>query len=223
MSKQLFVGLAVEGNTDMRFLKSIVVRTYRKIILDECEQEVDIDIYELSTSKIGKNFPEFVQSASKDGVAKFGMLVLAIHADSDKDTLQERLDDKFKPALDSLAELDDSVYCKNIVPIIPIRMMEAWMLADTSLLKEEMGTTLANSKLGFYRAPESIADPKALIEEAIRIVQNDMPKKRRTLSISDLYGIVGDEISLEALSRLSSYASFTDAVRDSLRRIHYLI
>lgn len=221
MGKQLFIGLAVEGSTDMRFLKSVVWRTYLKIVYDQSEQVIDVDVFELKPSKSGKSFPEFVVDASREGL-NYGILVLAVHADSDRDSLQERLNDKFLPAQEALDKEDDGEVCKVLTPIIPIRTVEAWMLADTSLLKDEMGTSLSDSDLGLHRAPESIANPKELIQSAIAAVMLHRPKKRRTLTIADLYGILGDKVSIEALATLPSYQAFYDAAVDSLRRIHYL-
>ena len=222
MGKQLFIGLAVEGSTDMRFLKSVVLRTFLRIVYEQCEQDVDVDLFELKPQKIGKSFPEFVLEASKEGVGKYGIMILAVHADSDKESLQERIRDKFAPAQHALDQEDENLYCKTLTPVIPMRMIEAWMLADTALLKEEMGTTLSDASLGLHRLPESIADPKSLIERAVSIAMQQRPKKRRTLSIADLYEILGDEIAIEALLRLPSYQSFYQAAIDSLRRIHYL-
>ena len=222
MGKQLFIGLAVEGNTDMRFLRSVVQRTFSRIVFDMSDQDIDIDVFDINVSKTGMSFREFVASASRDAVNKYGVLVLAVHADSDKETLKQRMEDKFIPAQDYLDSLDDNEYCKILVPIIPIRMIEAWMMADTQLLREEMGTDLSDSDLGLHRSPEGIADPKMLIEEAIRIVQGSLPKKRRTLTIGDLYEILGYKISYESLLSLPSFRAFAEASIKALRALHYL-
>ncbi len=217
----MFIGLAVEGNTDMRFLKSVVWRSYLKIVYDLCEQDIDVDVFELRPLKAGKSFPEFVVNASIEG-KKYGILVLTVHADSDRETFRERLQDKFIPAQQALDRDKDNELCKILVPIIPIRMIEAWMLADIALLKDEMGTSLSDTELGLHRAPESIANPKETIEEAISVAMQHRPKKRRTLTIADLYGIMGDEVSIESLFRLPSYRAFYEAAVESLRTIHYL-
>lgn len=222
MGKQLYIGLAVEGNTDMRFLHSVVFRTFRKILFDKSEQIIDVDVLDIKGDKIGHSFREFVASASKEGVEKYGILILAVHSDSDKETLKERMDDKFIPAMEYVCSLDNELYCKEITPIIPIRMIEAWMLADTALLKSEMGTSMRDSDLGFSRNPESIADPKSLIIRAIAKSEETMPKKRRGLTIGDLYGIIGDKLSIEKLERLSSFQSFEQFVEKSLRAIRYI-
>lgn len=206
----------------MRFLQSIVRRSFERVIWEECDQEVDIDVFPLKVDKIGKSFPEFVAEAAKQGLKIYGVLTIAIHADSDKDTLDERMKDKFYPAFNFLQTLPDSDYCKVITPVIPIRMVEAWLMADTQLLIDEIGTDKSAVQLGLSRAPESIADPKALINKAIALAQEDMPKKRRTLKIGDLYEIIGDKIDLKCIDRLSSYLAFNDAIRVSLRELHYL-
>lgn len=222
MGRQLFIGLAVEGSTDMRFLKSVVFRTFKDVLQNHCEFDVDVDIFEVNTEKRGKSFSEFVRDASKEALQKYGILILAVHSDSDKETLQERLNDKFFPAQELLDKEEDTECCKVLTPVIPIRMMEAWMLADVNMLKEEIGTQMSDTKLGFYRDPETIADPKDLIIHAIDIAQTELPKKRRTLVIGDLYEIMGDKISLQSLSNLSSYRKFVEFVKDSLRKINYL-
>lgn len=222
MSRQLFIGLAVEGNTDRRFLKSVVLRTFKRILFDECDQDVDVEVFPLNTSKIGRGFREFVAAASHDGVHSYGILVLAVHADSDKETLDERMEDKFIPAQEFLESLSDDEYCKILTPVIPMKMLEAWLLADTGLLREEIGTEKSDSELGLARNPESIADPKNVIQEAIRLAHSDLPKKRRTLSINDLYDILGDEMDLESLDRLSSYRTFVSKAREALIELHYL-
>ena len=113
-------------------------------------------------------------------------------------------------------------YCKILTPVIPVRMMEAWMLADKELLKSEIGTTKSDNDLKINRDPETIADPKAVIEEAIRIAQSDLPKRRQRLTISDLYAIIGDKISINKLLSLDSYQKFQDEVRATYRTLNYM-
>lgn len=223
MGRQIFIGLATEGTTDIRFLESIVHRTFEDIALNEGQVDIDIYVHCLKTPKTGLSFPEYVANASKDGIAKFGIMTLAIHTDTDGDTYLERLKNTIEKAQRKLDGLNDDEYCKLLTPILPIRMIEAWMLADKQLLKDEIGTTKSDNDLGINRDPENIADPKHTIEEAIRIATEDLPKRRRSrLNISELYLSLGQSISLEALSRLNSYKKFQDAVRNTYRTLGYM-
>ena len=221
MTVQIFIGLATEGTTDIRFFESIVRRTFQEIALRECRPDIDIDIRRLNTKKTGRSFIEYVKQASYDGVKDFGMMVLAIHADADRETYDGRRRYNIDPAQEELDKQGDD-YCKILAPVIPVRMMEAWMLADKELLKSEIGTTKSDNDLRINRDPESIADPKAVIEEAIRIAQSDLPKRRQRLTISDLYAIIGDKIGLDRLSLLKSYLRFQEEVRNTYRTLNYM-
>lgn len=113
--------------------------------------------------------------------------------------------------------------CRNIVPIIPVHMTESWMLADIELLKNEIGTTLSNVDLGLNRMPESVAQPKDLINNAIRISRTGLVRRRRhELTINQLYQPIGQKIALDRLDQLPSYAKFKEAVRAAYRKLNYL-
>ncbi len=219
MGKQIVVGLITEGPTDIRFLESIVRRTFEEIAF-ECIQDIDIYVHPLKTPKDG-SFIDYTTRASYDGITTLGIMTLAIHTDADRDTYQERMNNKIIPAQSALNELNDD-YCKLLTPIIPVRMIEAWMLADKELLKSEIGTTKSDNDLGINRDPETIADPKHVIEEAIRIATEHLPKRRQRLSISDLYAIIGDTVSLTELAKLDSYRKFQEVVRNTYRALNYM-
>ncbi|MBM6733790.1 DUF4276 family protein [Mediterranea massiliensis] len=221
MTKQIFIGLATEGTTDERFLKSLIVRTFEEIALTECVVDIDIFVQSISVGKSGLSFPEYVVKCSGEGL-KRGIMTLAIHTDADRETYEERIQDKIEPARQLLNQQADEDYCKLLTPVIPVRMIEAWMLADKELLKNEIGTRKSDHELKIDRNPEIIADPKACIEEAIRIATSDLPNRRHKLSIADLYEIMGDKISIESLMRLDSYKKFVDEVRRTYRALNYL-
>lgn len=221
MIAQIFIGLATEGPTDIRFFESIVRRTFQDIALKECRTDVDIDIQRLKTKKTGLSFSEYVIQASCDGVKEFGMMALAIHTDADRETYDDRKRYNIYPAQSELDRKGDD-YCKILTPVIPVRMMEAWMLADKDLLKAEIGTQKSDNDLGIDRDPEVIADPKSVIEEAIRVAQSDLPRRRQRLTISDLYEIIGDKISIDRLLLLNSYRRFQEEVRSTYRALNYM-
>ena len=102
-------------------------------------------------------------------------------------------------------------------------MMESWMLEDKDLLKNEIGTTKTDNELGINRSPESITDPKAVIEEAIRIARQEITRRRRKeLRISDLYLPVGQKVSIDKLKELPSYRRFQEDIRQAYRELHLM-
>ena len=63
--------------------------------------------------------------------------------------------------------------------------------------------------MGIDRQPESYADPKSVIEEAIRKAMLNQPKKKRNqIGIADLYELLGNRLSLDKLRTIPSFTQF---------------
>lgn len=222
MSKQIFVGLMTEGNTDNRFLESVVKRTFEEIGF-ECSGEIEIYVSNISIEKTGLGFVEQVLTSSKIGVERFGMMILCVHSDADSINDLNTFQNKILPAKKKIDQKDENEYCKIITPIVPVQMIESWMLADKELLKKEIFTNKSDNELNLTRQPEDIADPKGLIEEAIRIVRFDLAKRRRKeLTINELYLPIGQKIAIEKLDTLPSFIKFKEAIREAYRTLHYM-
>lgn len=222
-AKQVFIGFTTEGTTDVLFLEKIIERSFEEIAY-ECIGDVEPVIWPLKVNKTDLSFSEYALEAAQKGINEIGMTILCIHADADDSTNQSVLTNKFAPARDLINSQSDDSTCKVIVPVIPVQMMEAWMLADKELFKKEIGTTKTDNELKINRIPESIADPKAVIEEAIRISQQEKTKrKRRELKIGDIYLAMGQKMSFDKLKQLQSYRQFQDDIRKAYRELHLLI
>ncbi len=222
MARQIFIGLISEGSTDQRFLKSIVERTFDDLKF-ECDSDIDIfDIKEIKLST-GTTFVTKVLESSSIGYKNFGMTILCVQTDADNRNLEDTYSHKIKPALIELESQDANQCCKILVAIVPIQETEAWMLADKELLKQEMGTDRSDNDLEINRMPEHIANPKEVIENAIRIARESYTKKRRKdLTLADLYLPIGQSIDLFKLERLSSYQDFQSNVRKAFKSLNLL-
>ena len=218
---QLIIGLYTEGTTDVRFLKSIVKRTFENICLNECQGELEIlDIQDIKIEK--STFSENVVNASREGVVDFGIMILCVHTDADDKTDTNVYQNKIIPALNALESCNEDV-CKNIVFIVPIQMTESWMLADKDLFKRMIGTNKNDNELEIYKAPEEYANPKETISIAIRIANQERTRRhRKDLSISDLYLQIGQSISIDKLAIVPSYSKFQENIREVLRKLNYL-
>lgn len=222
MSKQVFVGLMTEGTTDNRFLESVVKRTFDEIGF-ECNGEVETFVVPISIDKKGLGFVEQVLKSSKEGKEEYGIMVLCVHTDADSSDDKDKFRTKIIPAKNRLQELNEEEYCKIITAIVPVQMIEAWMLADKELLKKEIGTSKTDNDLGINRQPEGITDPKTLIEEAIRIARASFTKRRRKeLTLNELYLPIGQKITIEKLNTLPSFLKFKNAIREAYCNLNYL-
>lgn len=218
--RQLFVGLVAEGTTDIRFLKNVIHKSIQELSW-ECSPMVDVsDVWEIVGAR-GDSFVEKMLDASKKAQH---ISLLCIHADADDKSAEDVLTNKFIPFYKELNKLSDSECCKAVVPTIPIRMIESWMLANKQLLKQLIDAVgKSDVELGIERPPESYANPKETIEEAIRISLAGKVKRRRDqVRISDLYEILGNELSLEYLRKIPSFKQFEYNVKQTLKALNFL-
>lgn len=218
---QIYIGLFCEGRTDARFFVNIIKRTFQEVGCRECHREIDIvDVQNIEIEK--STFENDVIAASRKGVEDFGMSVLCIHTDADAPTDADRFDNKVNPASAKIKMMSGEV-CKIIVPVVPVQMTEAWMLADKDLLKSRIGATESNRELGFDKHPEQIGDPKKVINDAIRTVQQERSRRHRNNSdIYALYHQIGESVSLDSLRQLPSFRKFEENVRNAFRELKYL-
>jgi predicted CopG family antitoxin len=218
--RQLLVGFATEGNTDSRFLESVIFRALEWIVFTEYSGQIEV-LPLVSFDKEKGTFSEVVMKYAQKAY-ETGVMVLCIHVDADADTDEHVFINKINPAFEEVVKQVNDIYCKNLVALVPVRMTEAWMLADKELLKRQLGVNSRDADLGIHRKPEQYADPKEAIRNAIRIAFEDSPRRRDNLDIADLYTPIGQSIDLEKLRKLSSFSKFEDAIREALRKINYL-
>lgn len=222
MAIQLYIGYIGEGNTDKKFLPQIIFRSFTEVAVKDCHTDIAVeDIVNLNIEK--ESFVEMMTKASKS-LYENGISILCIHADADKKSLDDVLAHKFSPLDKNLNPLDDKIYCKNIVAVIPITETESWILADKELLKAQINAKDKTDKeLGIEKHPETYADPKATIENAIRVAQQHRTKRRRRdLTISDLYEELGQSIKIDKLKVLPSYCNFEENIRNAFIKLGYL-
>jgi len=218
---QIIIGYTSEGTTDVHFLSSIILRTFVEIGF-ECQKEIEViePIVHIKKEN-GLSFSEQMLKCSKQAHQN-GVMAFCIHVDADSETHDDVLRSKIHPTRELIGNSIDNV-CKNLVPIIPIQMTESWMLADKQLLKDEIGTEMGDNELGINRNPEEIADPKQVITDAIRLARAHIVKRRRKdLTITELYQPLGQKISLKTLSVLPSFENFKESVRAAYRTLNYL-
>lgn len=220
MIRQLIIGFTTEGPTDVRFLESIIQRSFEDVAF-ECDGQIEVLPLQHIEKQTG-DFVTVVQTCAQQAQEQ-GAMVLCIHTDADDRNDINVFTYKINPAFTTISNLQEDNLCKNLVAIVPVQMTEAWMLSDKELLKSEIGTNKNDKELGIHKPPEDYSDPKHTIEEAIRIARQDLPKhRRRQLSIGELYSIIGQKVDLTVLANLPSYQKFKEAIKDAFRKLNYL-
>lgn len=220
VSNILTIAYTTEGSTDQRFLKSIISKVFEEVAYN-CKSS--IEVFDPVFIKFPKK-DSFVNDVINVSVQahKIGINVLCVHVDADSYKDVDVIKNKIHPSFEAVSKMAGNMSCKNLVAIIPIHMTEAWMLADKDLLKDEIGTGMSNIDLGINRTPESIANPKEIIQTLLTIAQDHLPKRRKRLYIEDLYQPIGQSISMERLETLESFNKFKLSVEIALKELNYL-
>jgi hypothetical protein len=220
---ELFIGLIAEGTTDYRFLKPIIEKAFADIAY-QCKGQIDIgEVTEIKDCDKGNSFSDYVLNASQRAQT-LGITILIVHTDADDTSSVNAYKNKIEPAKFLLEQQLPETHCMNLVALIPIRETESWMLADKNALMKSIGNTKkSETELKINGIPESFNDPKAKIEEAIRIGRAEMPKKlRNALDISGLYEYLGQTINLENLKTFKSYSDFEQNIKTILIQLNLL-
>lgn len=221
MAHQIYIVLTVEGTTDTRFLEALLEPVFQEMALRYVEADVDCSVFVQGRYDKSEGFAKGVVKACKDAMEQFGATTLAVHTDADRMTYDKRKETNFTDVFETVKTLDPDGYCTIITPVIPVRMMEAWMLADRDLLRREIGTTMTNGQLGIDGDPESFADPKEKIEEAIRRASQNASHKKpvNAVEIGDLYSIIGKSVTIDKLEQLESFRRFEDEILTAFKEI----
>lgn len=210
MKSTLNIACFVEGDTDRRFLSPVIKRTF-----EDLSNNIDYPIQIAA--------PIFLAKSTKKDIQEYQNVVpeydiILIHLDSDKPNDDTQARNTYNNIISIFGQ-----HQTKFIPIIPITMIEAWVLADESAFLNQLQTDLSYSRLGINKNLEKIANPKKSIEEAIRVVDQQLPKKRRgKIKIGELYEILGENIRLSELQKLSSYQQFLDAARQALIKANFL-
>lgn len=205
--RTLSLALYCEGNSDKSFLPGIIVRTADHLIRSHATQFREVLPVEIIEAPKQKHGQDILEAAKKSS----GLDALIVHKDADKCTYEERKEQSFDPG--KVLVLNETAdVCKNLIPIIPVRMIEAWMIADPQMLLELLEIKERIQNLGLPKKAalvESESDPKALFNILIEKTKREHHRKFDADKLHSLYKLLGQEIRLERLMQIPAYKCFT--------------
>jgi len=205
-----------EGPTDWRFFKPLIERLTARLLRELADEEWEVLVLDEFQTE-GDNYLQKVTALSNE---LDGFHLLILHRDGTP-SLQKALENHFHDILQ-----DDHLKNKpfRLVPLIPVRETEAWMLADKQWLEEELkalGAKPASLPLPGLQEIEAIADPKSKLEEVIRAALEHKTRRQRKRSrgIEFLYESAGTEVRIEVLERLPAFKEFETSLKNALAQL----
>jgi len=127
MIHQVIIGFATEGITDVRFLSSVIQRSFEDVAF-ECKCQIEI----LPIQHIERQSGDFVSVVQQYAYKadEMGVMVLCIHSDADATSDRHTFARKIRPAFTAVEKTNEQKVCRNLLPVVPVQMTEAWMLSD---------------------------------------------------------------------------------------------
>jgi hypothetical protein len=214
--KTLSLALYAEGTTDYRFLAIVIQSAVEKILFEH--QCPDIAVVEptLIMDVEGHTESDKIFSAAQNAQ---GAHLLFVHLDADTRTVERAKAERFYPGQNRVVSSNDSV-CKDLVPVVPVKNIEAWLVSDYEAFCKVVGTKASERELGLPSHPrlvESLPDPKRTFREALRIAHS-MRRKRSNYHPGEYYELLARTIKMESLLKVPAFKIFYDELTEMLWR-----
>ncbi len=218
MIRQLSFTLFVEGVTDERFLSYLVQRVARNLI--EQHGRFAMEIPEILNVVTKKDYRYKHIESEKEKILLVSQNfknhdALLLHFDADSSTRFKAMKEHFEPArilvMDSVNAGEQ--LCPHLVPVIPVRNIEAWILSDTQTLLAELDTDFTATDLGLPTTPKQLeaSDYKSKPDEILeKINRNRTQRRKRNIAKVTLYENLGKNVRLVELEKIPSYKQFVD-------------
>ena len=186
MTRQITFSVVADGGTD-RVLVPIIQWAIHRL-------DSDVEILEPSFEKRKATVAEFLQVYESETMLTF------VHRDTENMSLEDRMQEFSNATGD------------EIVPVIPVRMSEAWILFDSSAIAHAASNPSSRVTVPEIVDLESIVDPKARLDQLLLEAAGSPTGRRRKVfkrSIVDRRVSVASWISdfspLEALPAFNQF------------------
>lgn len=212
--------LYCEGPSDRDSLPILIQRTAQYLLdqyADTIIEVLPVEVVEVAKQEHGKDILEAALKA-------FGRHILVVHKDADERTFEETRLKCFNPG-ESHIQKSAKQICKHVIPVIPVREMEAWMLADREKLRDVLEIKERLQNLGLPKRAvlvESIPDPKATLNKVIAIAEFERGRKFKGNDLHAIREALAQEIRLERLNQVPAYQYFVDDLKKALVELHML-
>lgn len=217
-----YLGLALyaEGPRDYSFLPPLLLRLCESLCT-HATQSVEIGSFiGLNHSRTAAGASRAARIADAAEKAKEAWNILFVHADADGDA-EAALRERVMPGIDSVKAA--GWQRAEGVAVVPVRVTEAWALADGDALRSVFGTTLVDAELGLNvrgAALERLTDPKRMLDDILAAAHGG--RRRPRLNVGSYLNLLGEQVALDRLKELPSFARVHRELGAALQRLNIL-
>jgi hypothetical protein len=205
-----------EGSSDealLHHIEWIFQRYTRRILLSEYAR---LD----RLPRPPKTFPDRIART----ITMYPCDILFIHRDADRQTYDKR----FLEITESVQAACEGNQIQNLMPmhicVIPVRMLEAWLLFDEAALRRTAGRPRGKEPLDLpsLKDIENLPNPKEILNHALNIAATTRSDRARGLHRSEMTLRLAELIDdFSPLLALSAFARLNRDIHDVVRAHHW--
>jgi Domain of unknown function (DUF4276) len=212
-----YLGLALhcEGPTDRRFLEPLLRRALLQLIARNFAAAVDIAEQFVDLAATSRDLEHIARQISDAALA---IDLVFLHADGGNEPDRAR-----RERIDPVVGGIQADRLLPLVPVVPVRETEAWLLADPEGIRRTFGTTRSIEELGLPANAgdvEHVPDPKALLAtDYQRTVGAGRRRRRAVRGYQGFFALLGEQVALARLEDVPAFRRFEADLIDALRQL----
>ncbi len=203
--------LVHEGNSDRWFLPPLLERAIRELWLDGARVDLQVSVAAVDADhQRAEEIVEAVQDEAFD--------VLLYHHDGAPSAIRERV-------LTSVQRHWQTHRSEPLVPVLPMRETESWILADPEVVASVLGSSEFAANTGWPQRPrevEGVLDPKVPLRRTIETARG---RQRATANqqnfMKSYFEAFGDHVRLDRLREVPSFAAWWQDMSKTLEGLGY--
>lgn len=146
-----------------------------------------------------------------------GAHLYVVHRDADRAGLESRWQETMRAA-------DECGLSNRVVPCIPVREMEAWLLLDDAEIRRVVGNPRGREPLGLPNPNrvEEVADPKSLLDTALLAAAEATRRRRQSAerNLEEWKRVMLEGLDVDGpVSAVPSFVRFRSELGAAVRRI----
>jgi hypothetical protein len=203
--------LVSEGTSDKALIPHL------KWLLEQNGVSIPIDS-EWADWRFLPNPPKGLSNKIKTGIELYPCDILFVHRDSDREPFENRKAEINQAIMNAFGEDKPPFVC-----VIPVKMLEAWLLFDESAIRRASGNPFGKVNLDLPKIKhiEGIGRPKELLEELIIKASELQGRHLRKLNLSHCKAQISQNI--EDFSLLRGLSAFQELENDIMNVVNSLV
>jgi len=209
-----------EGPNDYAFLPRLLQRLCEQVALDIGHGQFEVAEPLMLDDPEGAPRRRSVRVAESAVEARDAWNLLWVHSDGAGDPEASRAT-CVQPALDLLSQrLAPGSWAG--VAVVPVREVEAWVLADGDALRAALGVSLDDDALGLPGAGacERLTDPKDPLKQVLKTALGRQYRADRTSGLQSVLRAVAERSRCETLRALPSFRACEAEMRGALLHLY---